>query len=82
MLRACALDYAGSWDQNLPLVGFAYNNSYHSSIGMAPYEALYGRCCRTPVCWEEVGGREPSKLELIDQTMEIISIIRKRLRVA
>jgi len=47
MLRACALEYAGSWDNNLPLVEFAYNNSYHSSINMAPYEALYGRRCRT-----------------------------------
>jgi len=48
MLRACAIDYTGSWDHNLPLVEFAYNNSYHSSIDMAPYEALYGRRCRTP----------------------------------
>jgi len=52
MLRACALEYAGSWDYNLLLVEFAYNNSYHSSIEMAPYEALYGRRCRSPVCWD------------------------------
>ena len=50
MLQACALEYSGSWLHNLPLVEFAYNNSYHSSIDMAPYEALYGRRCRTPVC--------------------------------
>ena len=48
--RACALEYAGNWDHNLPLVDFAYNNSYHSSIDMAPCEALYGRRCRTLVC--------------------------------
>ena len=56
MLRACALDYTGNWDQHLPLAEFAYNNNCHSSIEMAPYEALYGRRCRTPICWDEVGG--------------------------
>jgi len=66
MLRACSLDYAGNWDHNLPLVDFAYHNSYHSSTRMAPYEALYGRHCKTPICWEEVGERKLSKIELID----------------
>ena len=55
MLRSCVIDFGGSWDSHLPLVEFAYNNSYHSSIGMAPFEALYGRKCRTPVCWLEAG---------------------------
>ena len=64
------------------MVEFAYNNSYHTSIGMAPYEALYGRCRRTLVCWEEVGERESLKVELIDQTKEIVSMIRKRLQTA
>ncbi|WRX17141.1 Reverse transcriptase domain - like 10 [Theobroma cacao] len=54
MLRACVIDFIGSWDKHLPLVEFAYNNSFQSSIGMAPYEALYGRKCRTPLCWDEV----------------------------
>ena len=49
MLRICALDYAGTWDHNLPLVEFAYNNSYHASIRMSPFEVLYGRYCRTPI---------------------------------
>jgi len=66
MLRAYALEYPGAWDHNLPLIEFAYNNSYHASIGMAPFEALYGRRCRTPVCWKEVGERDPSKVKLID----------------
>ena len=79
MLRACALDYVGSWDHEIPLVEFAYNNNYHASIRMAPYEALYGQRCRTLVCWEEVGEREPLKAKLIDQTKEIVSTIRKRL---
>jgi len=82
MLRACALDYTRNWDHNLPLVEFAYNNSDHSSIDMALYEALYGRQSRTPIFWEEVGERRISKIELIDQTKEIISIIRKRLKAA
>jgi len=79
MLRAYALEYVGNWDHNLPLVEFAYNNSYHSIINMAPYEALYGRCCRTPNCWEEVGERKLSKIELIDQTKEVVSKIRGKL---
>ena len=82
MSRACALEYAGNSDHTLPLVEFAYNNSYHSSIDMAPYEALYGRRCRTPVCWDEMGERKLSKVELIDQTKEIISKIREKLKVA
>ena len=51
MLEACVLDWEGSWVKYLPLVEFAYNKSYHSSIKMAPNEALYGRPCRTPLCW-------------------------------
>ena len=51
MLRACVLDTGKSWEKHLPLVEFAYNNSFHTSIGMSPYEALYGRPCRTPL-WE------------------------------
>ena len=82
MLRACALDYAESWDHNLPLAEFAYNNSYHSSIEMATSEALYGRRCRTPICLDEVGERRLSKVELIDQTIDIVNKIRERLRAA
>ncbi|GJW46649.1 reverse transcriptase domain-containing protein [Tanacetum coccineum] len=55
MLRACAIDFGKGWVNNLPLVEFLYNNSYHASIKAAPFEALYGRKCRSPVCWAEVG---------------------------
>ena len=51
MLRSCVIDFGRNWDSYLPLVEFSYNNSYHSSIDMEPFEALYGRKCRTPVCW-------------------------------
>nr|GFB04216.1 hypothetical protein T459_32344 [Tanacetum cinerariifolium] len=53
MLRACVIDFGGSWNQHLPLVEFSYNNSYHASIKAAPFEALYGRKCRSPVGWSE-----------------------------
>jgi len=53
LLRVCVLEQGGAWDGHLPLIEFTYNNSYHSSIGMAPFEALYGRRCRTPLCWFE-----------------------------
>ena len=53
LLRACVLEPKGSWESFLPLIEFTYNNSFHSTIGMAPYEALYGRRCRTPLCWLE-----------------------------
>ncbi|MCI60686.1 retrotransposon protein, partial [Trifolium medium] len=50
LLRSCVLEHVGSWDLWLSLIVFTYNNSFHSSIGMAPFEALYGRRCRTPLC--------------------------------
>ena len=55
MLRACVLDLKGTWDRYLPLIEFSYNNSYQATIGMAPYEALYGRKCRSPIHWYEIG---------------------------
>nr|GEZ23220.1 putative reverse transcriptase domain-containing protein [Tanacetum cinerariifolium] len=55
MLRACVIDFGNSWERHLPLVEFSYNNSYHASIKAAPFEALYGRKCRSPICWAEVG---------------------------
>ena len=55
MLRSCVIDFESSWETHLHLIEFAYNNSQHSSIGVAPFEELYGRPCRSPLCWGEVG---------------------------
>ena len=76
MLRACVLEDKGSWDRYLPLVEFAYNNSYHSSIGMASYEALYGRKCRSPLCWYDVGERNLLGPDLVQETTEKIRVIQ------
>ena len=82
MLRACISDFGGSWDEYLPLVDFSYNNSYHSSIGMPPYEMLYRRKCRKSVCWGEVGPRELANTEVISETNERIDQIRAHLKAA
>ncbi len=82
MLRACALDFKGSWDDHLPLIEFAYNNSFHSSIGMAPFEALYGRKCRSPIGWFEVGEAAVSGPDSVFEAMEKVKLIRERLKTA
>ena len=79
MLRACVLDLKGSWDDHLSLIEFAYNNSYQATIKMAPFEALYGRRCRTPVCWDDVGERKLLGPDIVLQTTDKIQLIRKRL---
>ena len=79
MLRACVIDFGGDWDRHFPLAEFSYNNSYHSSIGMPPYEMLYGRKCRTPICWGEVGEKVIRGVEIVAQTNEMIKIVRERL---
>ncbi|RVX02391.1 RNA-directed DNA polymerase-like [Vitis vinifera] len=82
MLRACVLDFGGNWVDYLPLAEFAYNNSYQSSIGMAPYEALYGRPCRSPLCWIEVGKRRLLGPEIVQETIEKIQLIKEKLKIA
>ena len=79
MLRACVIDFQGSWDEHLPLIEFAYNNSYHASIEMAPFEALYGRNCRSPVRWLEVGEISLIGPDLVFEAMEKVRLIRERL---
>ncbi|GKA84713.1 putative reverse transcriptase domain-containing protein [Tanacetum coccineum] len=82
MLRACVPDFGGSWDVHLPLVEFSYNNSYHSSVRCAPFEALYGRKCRSPIMWAEVREGQLIGHELVQETTEKISQIKDRLKVA
>ena len=82
MLRVCALDFEGSWDEQLPLVEFSYNNSYQTSLKMAPFEALYGRRCRTPLSWDEVGDRQLFGPDLIKESEQKVKLIRDRLKVA
>ncbi|GKD58006.1 putative reverse transcriptase domain-containing protein [Tanacetum coccineum] len=82
MLRACVLDFGGSWDVHLLLVEFSYNNSYHSSVRCAPFEALYGRKCCSPIMWAEVGEGQLIGHELVQETTEKISQIKDRLKAA
>nr|GEU50389.1 putative reverse transcriptase domain-containing protein [Tanacetum cinerariifolium] len=81
MLRACVMDFGGSWDTHLPLIEFSYNNSYHKSIKYAPFEALYGWKCRSPVVWAEVGESRLIGPEIVQETTKKIMQIKKRDRV-
>ena len=82
LLRACILEQGGSWDTHLPLVEFTYNNSYHSSIGMAPFEALYGRRCRTPLCWHESGESVVLGPEIVRETTKTVKMIRDKMKIS
>ncbi|KAE8736307.1 putative ATP binding protein [Hibiscus syriacus] len=82
MLRGCVIDFRGSWEDFLPLAEFAYNNGYQASIRMAPYEALYGRRCRTPICWTELHDRKTLGPDLVRETEDTVRLIRDRLREA
>jgi hypothetical protein len=82
MLRLCVLDFKGNWINFLPLVEFAYNNSFQATIGMAPYEALYGRKCRSPLYWDEVGEKQLLGPEIVQDTKDKIALIRKRMLTA
>ncbi|GJZ94845.1 putative reverse transcriptase domain-containing protein [Tanacetum coccineum] len=82
MLRACVLDFGKNWDRHLPLVEFSYNNSYHTSIKAAPFESLYGRKCRSPMCWAEVGDAQLTGPAIIHETTEKIIQIKSRIQAA
>ena len=72
MLRSSVLQFGDSWHDRLDLMEFAYNNSFHLGIGMSPFEALYGRACRTPLCWLEVGEKVLEGPEIVDETTQNI----------
>ncbi|GKA33745.1 putative reverse transcriptase domain-containing protein [Tanacetum coccineum] len=77
MLRACVMDFGGSWDTHLPLIEFSYNNSYHTSIKCAPFEALYGRKCRSPVIWTKVREIQLIGLELVSPWKGVVRFGKK-----
>jgi len=80
LLRSCVLDHMGNWNYVLPLVEFTYNNNYHSSIGMVPYEILYGRRCRTPLCWYQDGEAFVLGPEFLQQTTSKVKLIQEQVR--
>ena len=80
LLRTCILDHLSAWDEVLPLIEFTYNNSFHASIGMAPYEALYGRRCRTPLCWYQDGEAVLVGPKLLEQTTEKVRTVRNKMQ--
>nr|GFB00382.1 putative reverse transcriptase domain-containing protein [Tanacetum cinerariifolium] len=82
MLRACVIDFGSSWDKHLPLVEFSNNNSYYASIKAAPFEALYGRKCRSPICWSEVEESQLTGPELVRETTKKIVQIKNCLLTA
>ncbi|GKA99561.1 putative reverse transcriptase domain-containing protein [Tanacetum coccineum] len=82
MLRACVIDFGKGWDRHLPLVEFSYNNSYHTSIKAALFEALYGQKCRSPICWAKIGDAQLTGLEIVHETTEKIIQIKKRIQAA
>ena len=82
MLRACMLNFKGSWEDHLHLAEFSYNNSYQASIKMAPFEALYDRKCRSPLYWDDVGESRLIGPEILMQAVEKVKIVRGHLRAA
>jgi hypothetical protein len=82
MLRACALQYGASWDKSLPYAEFSYNNSYQQSLKMAPFEALYGRKCRTPLFWNQTGETQVFGTDVLRHAEQQVRTIRDNLRVA
>lgn len=77
MLQACVLDLGGNWKEHLPSVEFAYHNNFYSSISMVPFEVLYGRKGKSPICWDEVGKRRILGPELVQIITDKIKLIRE-----
>src|SRR5207237_7644007 len=82
MLRACTLTYSKNWEECLPLAEFAYNNSYQKSLQMTPFEALYGRRCRTPLNWSEPGERVIFGPDIVQEAEGRVQLIQKHLKAA
>jgi hypothetical protein len=82
MLRACALKHGRSWDKSFPYAEFSYNNSYQASLNMAPFEALYGRKCRTPLYWNQTGESQVFGPEILQEAEKQVQIVRENLKIA
>ena len=82
MLRACAIQYGTSWDKCLSYAEFSYNNSYQASLKKSPFEALYGRKCRTPLYWDQIGEKQLFGPEIIDDAEQMVQAVRENLRIA
>src|ERR1043165_305322 len=82
MLRACVISFGKNWEKSLPFVEFAYNNSFQSSLNMAPFELLYGRRCRTPLNWSETNERQFFGPDMIKEAEEQVRIVRDQLKAA
>src|SRR3954464_960387 len=82
MLRACVISFGKNWEKSLPFAEFAYNNSYQSSLNMAPFEFLYGRRCRIPLNWSETGERQLFGPDMIKEAEDQVRIVRDRLKAA
>nr|GFC80524.1 putative nucleotidyltransferase, ribonuclease H [Tanacetum cinerariifolium] len=82
MLRACTLEWTGNWDDYICLVEFSYNNSWHASIKCAPFEMLYGRKCRAPIGWDQVGERVIEGPEMIEVTNAKVAVAKEKLKEA
>src|SRR4051795_10991448 len=82
MLRACVISFGKKWENSLPFSEFAYNNSFQSSMNMAPFELLYGRRCRTPLNWSETGERQFFGPDMIKEAEEQVPIVRNQLKAA
>nr|GFC10273.1 putative nucleotidyltransferase, ribonuclease H [Tanacetum cinerariifolium] len=82
MLRLCALEWTGNWDDYICLVEFSYNNCWHASIKCAPFEMLYGRKCRAPICWDQVGERVIERPEMIEVTNKKVVVAKEKLKEA
>ena len=82
MLRACVISFGKNWEKSLPFAEFAYNNSFQSSLNMAPFEFLYGRRCRTPLNWSETGERQFFGPDMIKEAEDQVRIVRDQLKAA
>ena len=82
MMQACVMEFKGAWNKYLPLIEFSYNNSYQATIGMEPFEALYGRRCRSLAHWYEIGEKLIAVPDFVESTTEAVKLIQERMKTA